>query len=152
MTDSKTSNLPIGFWLKKVDQLLTDRINQIQAHNGVSRLEWQTLHTLYEREGVSKEALHVILAAFTDRTTLSKILVRFNELDWLETINDDAGTIIYLLTSEGKRQHQKVFNAQQEIRELSMKGITTEEYVTVIRALQQFATNLEMAESPVTKR
>ena len=34
MSEAKKPNLPIGFWLKKVDQLLTDQINQIQAQNG----------------------------------------------------------------------------------------------------------------------
>ena len=149
MTESKTANLPIGFWLKKVDQLLTDQINQIQARNSLTRLEWQTLNTLYEKEGVGQEALHTILAPFTDRATLSKILGRFSELDWLDMTNDDVGITTYRLNSEGKQQHQKVFKAQQEIRELAMKGIRTEAYAIVIRTLQQIATNLEAAESSV---
>jgi DNA-binding MarR family transcriptional regulator len=152
MTESKTANLPIGFWLKKVDQLLTDQINQIQARNGLTRLEWQTLNTLHEKEGVGQEALHTILAPFTDRATLSKILGRFSELDWLDMTNDDAGTSIYRLKSEGKQQHQKVFKAQQEIRELAMKEINAEAYATVIRTLQQMVTNLEATESSVPNR
>jgi DNA-binding MarR family transcriptional regulator len=152
MTESKTANLPIGFWLKKVDQLLTDQINQIQARNGLTRLEWQTLNTLHEKEGVGQEVLHTILAPFTDRATLSKILGRFSELDWLDMTNDDAGTTIYRLKSEGKQQHQKVFKAQQEIRELAMKEINAEAYATVIRTLQQMVTNLEATESSVPNR
>jgi DNA-binding MarR family transcriptional regulator len=152
MTESKTANLPIGFWLKKVDQLLTDQINQIQARNGLTRLEWQTLNTLHEKEGVGQEALHTILAPFTDRATLSKILGRFSELDWLDMTNDDAGTSIYWLKSEGKQQHQKVFKAQQEIRELAMKEINADAYATVIRTLQQMVTNLEGTESSVPNR
>jgi len=150
MMESKTSNLPIGFWLKKVDQLLTDRINHIQASNGVSRLEWQTLNTLFEREGGSKEDLHTILAPFTDKSTLSKILARFTELNWIDISNNDKGTIIYHLNSEGKQQHQRVFQAQQEARELTMKGITAEDYLTVIRTLEQIAANLEMTENPTS--
>ena len=147
MTESKTSTLPIGFWLKKVDQLLTDRINQIQANNGVSRLEWQTLSTLFEREGISQEDLHTVLAPFTDISTLSNILARFAEMKWLDISNNDKGTIIFHLNNEGRERHQRVFQAQQEARELTMKGITAEDYLIVIRTLQQIATNLEMTES-----
>jgi hypothetical protein len=32
-------NLPIGYWLKQADKLLTEKINEVQAANGVSRFE-----------------------------------------------------------------------------------------------------------------
>ena len=31
--------MPIGYWLKRVDNLLMEKINQVQAANGVSRFE-----------------------------------------------------------------------------------------------------------------
>ena len=147
MTKPLPSNLPIGYWLKKVDQLLTDRINQIQAANGVSRLEWQILNTLFEKAGASKEELDAILAPFTDIAALGNILAHFAELNWLDVSNNDEGTIIYHLSSEGKQRHQRVFQAQQAARALAMKGITAEAYAIVIGTLQQMATNLEMIET-----
>jgi DNA-binding MarR family transcriptional regulator len=113
----------------------------------VSRLEWQTLSTLFEREGISQEDLHAVLAPFTDISTLSNILARFAEMKWLDISINDKGTIIYHLNNEGRERHRRVFQAQQEARELTMKGITAEDYLIVIRTLQQIATNLEMTES-----
>jgi hypothetical protein len=51
------------------------------------------------------------------------------------------------LNRAGKQQHQKVLHAQQEARALAMNGISSTDYATVIRTLQQMADNLE---SPVT--
>jgi DNA-binding MarR family transcriptional regulator len=147
MTESKSLNSPIGYWLKKVDQLITERINQIQAKNGVSRLEWQTLNPLFEKESTSEQGLHHTLAPFADMPTLRNILARFAELAWLDVSNDDEGTIIYHLNSEGKQQHQKVLQAQQEARALAMNGISSTDYATVIRTLQQMAANLESPET-----
>jgi hypothetical protein len=42
------ANLPIGYWLKHTDELLTKHINNVQTANGVSRSPWQVLNSLYE--------------------------------------------------------------------------------------------------------
>ena len=44
MTNTPKPQLPIGYWLKRVDALLTTAIDQAQAEHGVSRTQWQVLN------------------------------------------------------------------------------------------------------------
>ena len=78
---------------------------------------------------------------------MRNILARFTELNWQNVSHNDEGSIIYYLNGEGKQQHQRLFQAQQEARALTLKGITAEDYAIAMRTLQQMAANLEMNES-----
>jgi hypothetical protein len=48
MTQITKPERPIGYWLKRADNLRTERINRAQTENGVSRSEWQVLNILKE--------------------------------------------------------------------------------------------------------
>jgi DNA-binding MarR family transcriptional regulator len=140
----QSTNIPIGYWLKKVDQLITDRTNEVQAANGVSRLEWQTLNTLFEKESATAADLQATLAPFTDMANLRQILARFIELNWLEVTQTAENAPLYWLNSRGTEQHQRILQAQQAARGRIMQGISAADYATVIQTLQQMAANLEM--------
>jgi len=59
-------NLPIGYWLKQADNLITQHINRVQAANGVSRFEWQVRNLLYEAGAASRERLFETMRTFVD--------------------------------------------------------------------------------------
>ncbi len=42
----KDEKLPIGYWLKKADILLTEGIDKIQLQFGITKTGWQTLNTI----------------------------------------------------------------------------------------------------------
>ncbi len=44
----KSKDLPIGYWMKQADNLLTLGIDKIQAAFGFSRTDWQILNALKE--------------------------------------------------------------------------------------------------------
>ena len=50
-------NLPIGYWLKQVDKLITEQIDQAQAVHGVYRTEWQILNLLRENGRDTRETI-----------------------------------------------------------------------------------------------
>ena len=143
MTPSKRPHLPIGYWLKKVDGLLTEQIDALQAKNGVSRLEWQTLNALFEAGEASSEDLLSVLETFTDEDTLKTILQRFtDDLGWVASESAEK-TRRYRLTDEGLLRHSAILTAQQKARQLAMQHVSEEDYATVLRVLQQISTNLE---------
>jgi hypothetical protein len=41
-------NLPIGYWLKQVDNLLNEQINRVHAASGITRSDCQVLNILSE--------------------------------------------------------------------------------------------------------
>ncbi|MCE7988563.1 MAG: hypothetical protein DYG89_45990 [Caldilinea sp. CFX5] len=49
MTETTKSEQPIGYWLKRADQVLTEAINNVQAVHNFTRTDWQVLNLLREK-------------------------------------------------------------------------------------------------------
>jgi DNA-binding MarR family transcriptional regulator len=137
-------NLPIGCWLKQADKLLTEKINEVQAANGVSRSEWQVLNLICEAGSASQERIFKIMRTFVDAPSLDEIIRHLRERGWVEQRGDPrSDPVKFRLTEEGQRQHETSLASQKDIRQRAMQGISEGEYATVIRVLQQLVCNLE---------
>jgi DNA-binding MarR family transcriptional regulator len=142
------AHLPIGYWLKQADNLITEQVNKVQADNGISRFDWQVLNTLHEVGPVSKDRIFEVMSTFVDAAGLDAILVHLAERGWAESIESgQAGIVTYQLTHEGERRHSVILAAQKEARQRTVQGISEEEYATVIRVLQQIVSNLGETQS-----
>ena len=142
MNQTKKPHLPIGYWLKQADNLITEQVNKVQAANGISRTDWQVFNTLYEVGSVSRERLFEVMSAFVDASGLDKIVSHLAERGWVESVEGDEGGMAFQLTGEGRQRHSLIFAAQKEARQRAMQGISEEEYATVIRVLQRIVSNL----------
>lgn len=131
-------NVPIGYWLKKADNLLTERINQVQSANGVSRPEWQILNILHESGSADRERIFGVMRTFLDEPPADSILARLVEKGWLESQGDG-----FRLTEPGRQHHGEILAAQKGLREQAVRGISPEEYATAVRVLQRMVSNLE---------
>jgi DNA-binding MarR family transcriptional regulator len=98
-------NLPIGYWLKRADNLITEHINRVQAANGVSRFEWQVLNLLLETGEASRERLFETMRTFVDASGLDTILDRIIENGWVKQDEDAQGAANFQLTEDGRRHH-----------------------------------------------
>jgi DNA-binding MarR family transcriptional regulator len=144
MTQVPKPGLPIGYWLKRADNLLTERINEVQTANGVSRSDWQVLNLLNDSGSASKERIFETMRTFVDAPSLDDILTRLMGRGWVEPGGvTDGGTAAFQLTEAGRRQHAVILATQKEVRQRAMQGISQEEYTTVIRVLQRIVSNLE---------
>lgn len=149
MAQTAKPNLPIGYWLKQADYLITEQVNKAQAANGVSRSDWQVLNTLYEVGPVNRKRVFEFMSTFVDSSGLDEIITRFTERGWAERIEGgEDGTAAFQLTDEGRRRHRVILAAQKEVRQRAMQGISEEEYATVIRVLQRMVSNLEGEREP----
>lgn len=137
-----TQQRPIGYWLKRADELLTRRSNQILHDHGFTRFHWQTLNILYEKGSTSFDDIFAILSAFVTVDQLNDILALFSRSGWLLMEKDDSTTTL-TLTEAGKAQHATIFQLQSEVRRQSMQGISNEEYAMVVDVLQRLVHNLE---------
>lgn len=147
MTKPPTSNLPIGYWLKQADKLITEHINRVQAANGVSRFEWQVLNLLHEAGATSRESLFETMRTFVDASSLHTILNRLIENGWVKQGDGAQGVANFQLTDDGRRHHGVILAAQKQAREKMMQGISEEDYATVIRVLQRLVGNLKQGET-----
>ena len=86
MIQTAKPHLPIGYWLKQADNLITEQVNKVQAGNGVSRSDWQVLNTLYEVGPVSQEQIFEFMSTFADSSGLDRIITHLTECRWVESI------------------------------------------------------------------
>lgn len=143
MTEETRPNLPIGYWIKQADNLLTEAINKAQATHGVSRSDWQVLNMLQETGRTSREQIYETMRAFVDATTFEGILTRLAQWGWVEETPLAAGSTLALqLTEEGLRRHEAILATQQAVRRRAMQGVSEAEYMTAIHVLQRIAKNL----------
>lgn len=144
MTKATKDELPIGYWLKRADNLLTDRINKAQTVNGVSRSDWQVLNMLNEAGSASKEQIFERMRTFVDASSFDEIITRLIGRGWVERSGvSHRGKVEFQLTEDGRRQHGIILAVQKELRQRAMRGIGDEEYSTTIRVLKRIVSNLE---------
>lgn len=130
-------NKPIGYWVKQVDEVLTQGINNIHMAFGITRTDWQVLHTIHEHGSISSSKLTDLLKPFADAQALEKIIVTFRERELLHT-GDEAALS---LSEKGRQLHAGCFEKQQAFRKKAMSGIAEQEYVTAISVLQKIVEN-----------
>ena len=142
MTEVTNLKLPIGYWLKQADEVLTEQINQAQAMHGVSRTEWQILNLLKENGRATRESIFQTMRTFVDTSEFQEIINRLAERGW---IDESVGSGELQLTEAGQRQHERIFATQKEVRQRAMQGISQDEYTTTIRVLKQMIENLDQS-------
>lgn len=148
MTEPKRPHLPIGYWIKKADEVLTTRIDEAQKAHGLNRTEWQILNLLRESSAATREQIAEVLRPFVDAESIAATLTSLVERGLVEA---DGGEIEHLrLTELGESIHAVALETQKGIRQRSMQGIDEAEYVTTVRVLQQLVKNLTEAEEAST--
>lgn len=53
----QTKNLPIGYWIKQADQMLTKGIDEIQLLFNITRTDWQIINSINENNVIKKSEL-----------------------------------------------------------------------------------------------
>ena len=134
----KSNNLPIGFWIKKADESLTNGINKIHSQFGLTRTDWQVLNTLKEGTDITKTRLMEIMQPFAEESEIEGILINFRNKKLL------SGQASHLkLTEEGLEIHQECLQRQIAFRSKSMEGISEQDYLTTYSTLERLVANIE---------
>jgi len=137
-----TGQPPIGYWLKHADEVITKHVNQVLQANGFTRFRWQVLNLLYEAGTTRRSNVLEIMKTFIDADQLEEILHGFVQEGWLVKHGDGDATDL-VLTDAGKTEREVLFKLQSEVRKRAMRGISDQEYTTVIDVLQRMVNNLE---------
>lgn len=141
MTQTQTGRqLPIGYWLKRVDELITKHSNAALAERGFTRLRWQLLNSVAEAGTLSREQLLSTLAPFAQAEELDSLAARLVEAGLMEA---DEGSGSLTITAAGRAEREALLQLQQQVRTRAFAGISAEEYAALIDVLQRVAQNLE---------
>ena len=137
-----TGQPPIGYWLKHADEVITKHVNQVLQDNGFTRFRWQVLNILSETDTTTRSKVFTTMKTFIDADQLDEILNGFVQEGWLVKRGDGEVTEL-VLTNAGKTEREAIFKLQSEVRRRAMRGISDQEYTTVIDVLQRMVNNLE---------
>lgn len=136
--------LPIGYWLRRADELLTRRIDEAQRANGLTRLAWQALNVIRERRTAGRDEIAGTLESFAEASTLDGVL----DALVAEGLVGGSARSGFELTSAGAELYDNALVAQQAIRRQAMAGIHETDYATALRVIQKMASNLERGDAP----
>jgi DNA-binding MarR family transcriptional regulator len=133
----QSKNLPIGYWIKQADELLTKGIDGIQLSFGITRTGWQILNAVHEKNLMDKVELISLMRPFADAGTVEELLTRFKAE---VLINEDPQEIS--LTEDGMKLHKACLEKQKIFRQQVMTGISEEDYQISILTLQKIVDNI----------
>ncbi|NUW31720.1 MarR family transcriptional regulator [Nonomuraea sp. SMC257] len=138
---------PIGYWLNRADQALTLHMNGMLAEFGLTRLAWQVLNVVQdgshvpEARDVTDAEVVSVLAANGDAPALAAAIDAVLAGGW--AARPAPGRLA--LTAEGAGRLARVAERVGAFRELSMSGISLDEYRTAVSVLERMTANLEPA-------
>jgi DNA-binding MarR family transcriptional regulator len=137
-----TNQQPIGYWLKHADEAITEHVDRVFSDNGFTRFRWQVLNIVYQAGTITRSGVFNTMQTFIDARQLDETIDGFIKEEWLVKRGEgDAAQLT--LTDAGKAKRETVFKLQSEVRRRAMRGITEQEYATVMDALQRMVKNLE---------
>jgi DNA-binding MarR family transcriptional regulator len=137
-----TKQQPIGYWLKHADKVITEHVDRVLSDNGFTRFRWQVINIVYQAGTITMSDLFDTMQTFIDERQLEELIDGFVKEGWLIRRGKGDGAQL-AITEAGKDKRETVFELQSEVRRRAMRGITEQEYTTVIDVLQRVVKNLQ---------
>ncbi|MEV6838247.1 MarR family winged helix-turn-helix transcriptional regulator [Streptomyces sp. NPDC051133] len=137
---------PIGYWLNRADKALTCYMNGMLEEFGLTRIAWQVLNVIQDSPEVTDTEVLSALAANADIATPAGAVDTVVADGWA----DRPAPNRLALTPDGRRRLTDVAARVDAFRELSMTGISVDEYRTAVRVLERMSHNLDVATSAET--
>ncbi|MEU3839328.1 MarR family winged helix-turn-helix transcriptional regulator [Streptomyces sp. NPDC028635] len=132
---------PIGYWLNRTDKALTRSMNGMLEEFGLTRIAWQVLNVIHGTPETADTEVLSSLAANADTATLAEAIDTVLADGWAHR----PAPGLLTLTPGGRRRLTDVAARVDAFREVSMAGISLEEYHTAVRVLERMSNNLEKA-------
>jgi hypothetical protein len=135
---------PIDFWLKLLDKLINEQFTRTLEEHGVTRRQWEVMSLLSTRPA-SQSELDEVLSPFATElpaTSLAEDLAELVESGWLASREQD-----FELTERGRTSYERIELVLRSTNEDIARGVSDEDYSTMLRVLERMAINLGWQES-----
>lgn len=129
--------LPIGWYLKEADSLITQYMNASFETIGITRFQWQVMKHIDTHEKISKALYYHQVSRFLTEPELEEILTSLQSRNWIQQEGD-----MYSFTSTGQTAFANISNTQQENHAKILTGTTTDEYLATINFLETIIRNM----------
>jgi len=136
--------IPLGFWLRRVDQLFESSMDSVLADENLSRRLWQLFNTVARHEPASLsqcgQAMTLFLADAAGEcpSLLDELVAR----SWAEAQGDH-----YRLTAAGRTALRGLEEKVAAHRGVMFAGVTDEDYRTTVQTLARITENLDPDQS-----
>ena len=130
---------PLGYWLKLVDHLLEERIDEVLSTHGFSRRLWQSLSLLSQREVTGNAAFAAGMAPFLGPGAPTMFALIGDLADRDLAVQVEGGT---RLTEKGVARFQELSAKIAEFRGVASRGLDDGAYERLLDDLQTVARNL----------
>lgn len=128
---------PVGWWLRLVDGLVEDAVEDAFRRHGLARRHWQVLNVVLE--GAADEtAVAEELAPFTDDAATP--LADLRERGWVTPAGEPLA-----LTEAGREAQEDLLVDVTAVRERSVEGVPEADLRTTLATLRRMARNLSDA-------
>ena len=136
---------PIGFWLKEADQAITACLDRAVAEFGLSRLAWQLLNLVQQRQPVCLDAIPTITAVLADSADLRTTTEALIDQRWLAVAATQTDVLACELTINPAALERlaAVTALVHGLRTQLMQQITPEDYQLTLKVLAQLIKNAE---------
>jgi len=130
---------PIGYWLNRTDKAITGHMNAMLAEFGLTRIAWQVLNVVEDNPQATDTDVLTVLAANAEVSELTATIETVIADGWLARPEPARLT----LTDDGRTRLAEVAERVDAFRDLSMTGISHEEYRIAVTVLESMTRNLE---------
>ncbi len=131
---------PLGFWLRRVDQLFESSMDRVLADENVSRRLWQVLSTVSRHQPVTLSRCNEAMVLFLtdDRPDCRPLLDELTARSWAEVQNAQ-----YQLTATGQSALKALQEKVTAHRAVMFDGITDDDYRITVQTLARITENLD---------
>lgn len=129
---------PIGFWVKRLDELIENHLDHILEPIRLRRRHWQALNLVVagERRPID---LTASLAPFLESADQAAIVLNeLTDTGWLQHTND-----AFDFTDSGRSRFETAHRAVTTARTTVSEGLSRRDYETTVTTLQIMCRNLE---------
>jgi hypothetical protein len=140
-----TGQRPIGWWVKRLDELLEQVVDRALSGEGLSRRHWQVLHALGSG-GMQELDLRATLAPFGGPVDVPPVLADLTARGWVSRTG--AGRLEH--TEAGRAADERLVGQIAQLRRQVTDGLSAQEYERTVAALGRMVANVERALGPRT--
>jgi len=144
-TDVFKNNL--GHWIKKLDHVMTIKINELLRPYGLARSQWEVLYRIQNSNGISQKDLQDVMKV--ESGTLTGIIDALVRKGWVTRREhpNDRRVKVLAPTEDSPIQWADVPNPIHALRPVMMHGISSDVEDFVIGVLKTAVLNLENAQN-----
>ena len=140
-TDPLQNHKPIGYLARRLDEAITEYVDTLMTTNfEVGRRHWQLMRRVHDSPALPAAEYIESAKVFYGEDVVRDIIGTVESRGWL-TRSPDSEEMT--LTEQGEVAFARMKETQDNTWDALLKGLTMDDYITVVTLLEKMIDNLE---------